>query len=812
MTKNIPAALHPGLPASFGAALRFLRKRAHLTQDELGLAVGYSREQVARLENESRLPDLAVIAATFVPVLFGRGEWDLVEQFLALAGQQRAAVRAAQPAAPAAEARQAPPQPAPPASRPDAARHQPPAPLLPMIGRSAELHRLLAMLQSARLLNIVGAPGIGKTRLALETANAALGLFRDGAAFVSLAALSQPAEIPYAVLNYLSITPAPMQTVEEAVRQYLAPLNLLLVLDNCEHVLDGMHFLDDWLTHAPRLKLLCTSRTSLDLYGEVEYPLAPLPTPDLTQTPDLESWGQSPAMQLLLQRAQAAAPDFNLQPDNLLPLATLCVALDGLPLALELAAARLRDLSPELLAQQLVLRRGPAQLSSTWLQQSKRNIAERHRTLQAAVDWSVRLLPSPVQVIFCRLGVFSDGCSEEAAAAVTGASLEQLTLLARANLIGLHSGRVQILETLRVYALERLMQSADWQPCQGTHAQYYAAFSRLVFKGVQGAEQDVWMRRAILEHENCQSALRWALAQSDGALAVELAGSLWWFWYRRGLFILGRQNLSAALQLPSSDLAARANAFNGLANFCLAQEDFPETLKNHQESLALRHRLEDPAGIAVTLHNLGLTSFMMGDYANALDLLGQSVAVAPEADPTSAWAHMGLISQEMQDLPQARHWLELAYQRSLAGGEGWEQAFVLNYLADVLRETGDLAAAAPLAEESRRIFAALDDSYYLPDAEVTLAQIAFDRGDDQLAWDLSQRTLLQYEARSDWGQAAGVLLLQAELACRQGSLEQAANFLARSLQFRRSIKRAISVREQAHYSALEQRLKMGFGV
>jgi hypothetical protein len=166
----------------------------------------------------------------------------------------------------------------------------------------------------------------------------------------------------------------------------------------------------------------------------------------------------------------------------------------------------------------------------------------------------------------------------------------------------------------------------------------------------------------------------------------------------------------------------------------------------------------------------------------------------------------------MQDLPQARHWLELARQRSLAGGEGWEQAFVLNYLADVLRESGDLAAAAPLAEESRRIFAALDDSYYLPDAEVTLAQIAFDRGDDRLAWELSQRTLLQYEARSDWGQAAGVLLLQAELASRQGSLEQAANLLARSLQFRRSIKRAISLREQAHYSALEQRLKMGFGV
>ena len=469
------------LPDTFGEALRFLRKRARLTQDEMGRAVGYSREQIARLENGSRLPDLAVIAALFVPALFQQSEKHLVEQLLALAGktrqdQQVTITHTRQTRLEVtSETLLAPP----------VSMHLPPAPLLPLIGRTADVTDLLALLQTARLITIAGAPGIGKSRLALEVANQAVLHFADGVAFVPLADVTAAADVPYAVLRTLGITPTPHQTAETAITAYLAPRRLLLVIDNCEHVLEGAPLFADWLAQAPGLKLLCTSRVPLDIYGEHEWPLAPLPVPDLAEPPDIERWGQLPAMQLLISRGRAIDPAFSLTSENILPLATLCVALDGLPLALELAAVQLRELSPHLLAQQLLTLRGHGRLSSSWLRQDKRNIAERHRTLNAAIDWSVRMLPPAQADAFCRLGLFVGGCSEAAAQAVVDATVVDATVvnvttadagpdvlaaLARANLVTRAEGRVTLLETLRAYAIERLAAAGGLAAGQHRHA------------------------------------------------------------------------------------------------------------------------------------------------------------------------------------------------------------------------------------------------------------------------------------------------------------------------------------------------------
>ena len=205
---------------------------------------------------------------------------------------------------------------------------------------------LLAMLDQARLVTMVGAPGIGKSRLALEVANRAGPQFADGVAFIPLADVTAAADVPYAFLRTLGVTPAPHQTSEAAIAAYLAPRRMLLVVDNCEHILESTPLFADWLAAAPGLKLLCTSRVPLDIYGEHEWPLLPLATPDLAEPPDVERWGQLPAIQLLIARGRAIDPTFSLTADNILPLATLCVALDGLPLALELAAVRLREMSP----------------------------------------------------------------------------------------------------------------------------------------------------------------------------------------------------------------------------------------------------------------------------------------------------------------------------------------------------------------------------------------------------------------------------------------------------------------------------------
>lgn len=790
------------LPDTFPDALRFLRKRARLTQDELGRAVGYSREQIARLENGSRLPDLAVIAALFVPALFERHERGLAEQLLALAGRTRRDQQVM--ITHTRETRlevtsEALPAPAAPA-------HRPPAPLLPLIGRAADVAGLLARLGEARLLTIVGAPGVGKSRLALEVANQAAAAFADGAAFVPLADAASASDAPYAVLRTLGLTPAAGQPVEESIAGYLAPRRLLLVLDNCEHVLEAAPLFADWLTGAPGLRMLCTSRVPLDLYGEQEWPLAPLAVPDLAAPPDLARWGQSPAMQLLVARGQAMEPDFALTADNLLPLATLCVALDGLPLALELAAVRLRDLPPAELVQQLLAARGHAHLSSTWLQQTRRNIAERHRTLQAAIDWSVRRLPPAQADAFCRLGVFAGGCSETAAGAVAGAGPGVLAALARANLIARSEGRVTQLETLRAYAVERLAAAGDLAEAQRRHAAHFAAFAGEVFVGLLGDDQAAWMGAALADHDNLLAALRWALAAEDGETATALAGHLWWFWYRRGLFALGRELLAAALRLTTPDRSARARALNGLASIHLALDDPAASLACHEEGLALRRALNDPLGIATALHNMGLAAYVLGDFAQAIAWLHESIAADPTADPAQAWAHIGIIALDMLDLAESRRWLERAYAATQGAPDGWLHAFVACNLADTLWACGERGRARQLAEASLRRFEALGDDHYAPDPRLLLAQIAAAEGDLATAHALAARALAEFEARPDPAAAAGARLLQAELALAQGDADRSAALAAAALAERRSVARPLTPREEARYAAGQRRL------
>ncbi len=792
----------PTLPDSFGPALRFLRKRSRLTQDELGRAVGYSREQIARLENGSRLPDLAVIAALFVPALLLERERALVEQFLALAGQTRRERQIT-----ITHTKETRIQLVQETVTTGAPGHTPPAPLLPLLGRQEEVAALVNRLQTARLITLVGAPGIGKTRLALEVAHAALGQFADGAVFVSLAEAATPDDIPYAVLRQLDISPTPQQTAVAALLAYLTPRSLLLALDNCEHLLESATLFTDWLAQAPRLKLLCTSRTPLDLYGEQEWPLAPLPVPDLAQRPS-PAWADTAAMQLLVARAQAIDPAFALNDDNLLPLATLCAALDGLPLALELAAARLRDHDPANLVQQLLMLRGHNQLSSTWLQQTRRNVAERHRTLHAAIAWSAHLLPAAAQNAFYRLGVFVGGGGAAAAEAIAQADAALLAQLARANLVWVSNGRFHLLETLRAFALEQLAAADQLPGCQQAHAHYYAQFTQELFDGLLGDEQGVWMARALADQDNFLAALRWAVAVRDGETAVALAGNLWWFWYRRSLFALGRELLTAALQLPSTDLSQRARALNGLASFCLELGDYAANLAYHEEGLALRRQLGDRLGISTALHNLGLTAYSMGDYALAAERLTESMTVYPEGNHASELAHLGLIAQETLNLAGARDYLQRAYQTAQETGDSWLHAFVSNYLADVQRELGDLAAAKQLAQESLRIFSELEDSHFLPDAHLTLAQIAMNRGEYETAVSLAALAYAQYAAREDAILMAAALLVQAALTWKMGAYDEARALFARSRTLRHTVKRAISPHEQAQFDALAQLMSL----
>ena len=333
---------------TFSDALRFLRKRAHLTQDELGRSVGYSREQIARLENGSRLPDLAVVAALFIPALDIQHQPDLIQRLLELAGQTRNTSSASQRITVTRTTQTKTQRVLEIVSEQSRSPYTLPSPLFPLIGRTTEIESICSLLLGeARLVTLIGTPGIGKTRLALEIAQTLTSRFTQGSCFAALDSVQNAADVPSAIANALGITPTADQSIESAVRAHLASHEILLVLDNCEHVLESAALFGEWLAAAPRLKLLCTSRIALDLYGEHEWEVSPLALPDLAHLPALEELSRIAAIQLFIARIRTASPAFTLNTDNALSIATLCVALDGLPLALELAAARAREIEPD---------------------------------------------------------------------------------------------------------------------------------------------------------------------------------------------------------------------------------------------------------------------------------------------------------------------------------------------------------------------------------------------------------------------------------------------------------------------------------
>ncbi len=842
------------LPAdSFGAALKFLRKRARLTQDELGRAVGYSREQIARLENGSRLPDLTMLAALFVAALGLQQEPALVAQLLELAGAARQeAAPAETPAritvthhvAQRVEVRQlviepmGGPLPALPTAAPV---HQLPVPLLPLLGRDFELSQACQLLATeARLLTLVGAPGVGKSRLALAIGHQLAPTFAHGAALVLLAGVQNPADLAATVAAALLLTPLATQAPADAVRAYLATRQLLLILDNCEHLLDAMPLLSTWLAAAPNVTLLCTSRIALDLYGEYELAVGPLALPDLAQLPPLVELGQISAVKLFVDRARAVDLTFQLDGENRLAVAGLAVALDGLPLALELAAARTRTLTPQALLQQLMHARQAYQSAGHLLTQNKRDIAAHHRTLQEAIAWSYRLLSPTEQALFMGLGVFWGGCTAEAMAVVAGGDLLTLHGLVAANLVqrgadlstaGAPLPRLLLLETLRTFALEQLAAQDQLSSLQRRHADYFADYAQQIFTEIRGADQTLWLQRARLDHDNFRAALRFALHHEWGEVAVAIAGGLWWFWYRQGLLAEGSQWLAAALGAPCQATEPtllhqqqRARALNGAGSLATEQSRFAEARAYHQEGLTLRRAVEDQAGVADVLHNLGLLARCEGEYGQALTWFeeGRALSVTLTSDPSYLAMddiNLALTAQEMGDLPLAHRWAESAYRAAVTHPDEWVRTYVITVLADILNEVGEWERATALATTASESYQQAGDAQFLPESLLVLAKVAYKRGELDQAQSLCDQTLAAYQTLADNHGIANVRYLQAwltlaraESSAAPGQLSaQAAALYEQSSALRAGVNRHISPREEAEYRQLAAAIKAAGG-
>ena len=515
-------------------------------------------------------------------------------------------------------------------------RNNLPVPPTSFIGRQAELTAVKDLLiRDVRLVTLTGPGGVGKTSLALQVAHelsdtpsaGSAQEFADGIFFISLAPISDLTLIIPTIAQILGVTESPNRLLLDSLKDFLRNKKTLLLLDNFEQIISAAPLLSELLSDCAELRMLVTSRESLRLRGEHEFPLSPLALPD---QPSLEVLSQSPSIALFVQRAQAIQPDFQLTSENAASVAEVCVRLDGLPLALELAAARIKLLPPKAMLEKL-------QVSSLQILTSgARDMPARQQTLRNAVEWSYDLLDANEKRMFRWLAVFVGGCTLEAAQAVVGspASIDVLESLLSKSLLRQTetegAPRLTMLETIREFGLEQLSNAHEMDPARRAHTSYYLSFAEEAEKGLTGAEQKKWLLQLDREQDNLRAALRWAIEHHEVDTAERMAGALQPFWFRRGHWSEGRRWLEDALAMePSSNLnpSIQANALYGAGMLARFQGDFARARILCEQSLALYRALADQTGVLKTLVQLSRISSFQDDKAATNAFLAEAASL-----------------------------------------------------------------------------------------------------------------------------------------------------------------------------------------
>jgi predicted ATPase/transcriptional regulator with XRE-family HTH domain len=694
-------------PASFGALVRQYRQRAALSQAALAERAGLSADAISVIERGKRGAPRAETVA-------------LLARALDLSEQERAAFVAAARLMGGTETVAA-------ISEPDGhSRRMLPAALSSFIGREREVAALctrLAAPATTRLLTLTGAGGMGKTRLALAVAEEVLTAYPDGVCLVELAPLGEPALVPGAVAQALDLCEEPDRTVAETLLDQLRERRLLLVLDNCEHLIDACAALASTLLRGcPALRILATSREALGITGEVVWPVPPLTIPAPVRAGSQVSAAtvyECESVQLLLARARERRPNFGLTEQNAAAVADVVRRLDGLPLAIELAAARLTALSVEQVAARLDDR-------FRLLTGGSRVALPRQQTLRAALDWSHDLLSVPEQALLRRLAAFAAEATLEAVEAVCAGEevaaadvLDLLGGLASKSLVQVWeqdgATRHGLLETVRAYAWEQLAASGETEATALAHVRHYLALAEAAEPRLNGPEQASWLARLEGEHDNLRAALRWAIRHDEAEIALRLAAALWRFWATHGHLREGQDWLAGLLapDAPTVPMVVRARALNAAGNLAQLLSDYARARAWHEEALALRRAMGDRQGISRSLTNLGNVAAEMADYAAAVALFEESVALdralGDRLGMSKPLHNLGRIAYERGDYPGAVALLEeaLAIQRDVGDLVG--VGISLSSLGIVAAARGDPARAEMLYEESLALRRQLGD-------------------------------------------------------------------------------------------------------
>ena len=702
-----------------------------------------------------------------------------------------------------------------------------PAPTTSLVGREREIAAVCQRLlrTDVRLLTLVGSPGIGKTRLSLASASTLLSEFSNGVYFVPLAPVSDPALVANAIAQSLDVQDMGGQSISEILKHYLREKVLLLVLDNFEHLLSAAPLVAELLAAASRLKVLATSREALRVYGEQEYPVPPLALPDPKVSDGVETLREYEAVALFVKRAKAVKPDFDLTPDNALAIVAICARLDGLPLAIELAAARMKLYTPNALF-------GRLHQCLSALTGGARDLPERQQTLRGAIAWSYDLLNEGEKILFARFGVFVGGWSLEAIEAVCSANLSMdvydgLESLLNKSLVQQTEGangkpRFMTLETLREYALEKLAESGEEQAVRQAHAEYFLALAEQAEPELYRADQQRWLNRLEEEYNNLREGLEWFYhnnVESAACFAVSLT-NFWWikgnireraFW----LETLVKECDVLSLASKARILREAGKVARDLGNLSLAH------IRLH-ESLGLCKQLEDGRGIGLTLGHLGWLADLQYDVHAARSFLEESIVILQEHGNKNVLAtaihelatvarhegeyeqarmlyekglmlrrescdvrgianslgSLGLLSLDLGEWSRAEPLLQesLAILRQL--GAKFYVALTLFHLGRVLRHQHEGLKQAVLVEESITLFREMDIKPNLASTIVILADAKIKLGEYRSARLLLEESLSLYQGLEDAFGFAEVVAGYAHLAAAQMQWQRAACLFA----------------------------------
>jgi predicted ATPase/transcriptional regulator with XRE-family HTH domain len=810
---------------SFGLWLRRRRKALDLTQQELAACAGCSDALIRKIEADLRRPSKQVAArlATYLHLTASE-----VKLFIQAARSEVSSNQLPPPTGPGLLAAYSPGGEV--AWNTLTERLRPPdnlpTPLLPLIGRQRELAQLCAMLSRAdvRLLTLSGPGGIGKTRLALQAVmewrdrqlvtlrsqhKSKVGecLNYDGIWFVNLAPISDPSLVATTIAQALGVVETAGKPIEENLRALVHAKRGLLLLDNFEHLLDAAPLLTTLLAAAPRLKAFVTSRTALRLYGEHEFSVPPLAVPAthfrITNAPSVSfELGQSSstakqespsvppsasdlmqydAVKLFVARAKMAKIDFLLTDSNALAVAEICRQVDGLPLAIELAAARIKLFSPKALLARLEQRLYE-------LVGGPRDHPQRQQTLRATIDWSYRLLTADEQRLFRWLGVFRGGCTPGAVEAICvdwpqPAVQDRLFALVEQNLLR-HDEvvdgepRFVMLETLRAYALEQLAASGEQVGVQRRHAEYMLAVAEHAEPALKGSEQTVWLDRLERELENIRAALEWGLAHGEVETSARLAAALVRFWNVRAHHSEGRRRLEAVLarseQVTPAVRAKMLYALGCLVSIEATLESCRRAEPYLAESVASYRALGDWQGLANALFELGaLTNSLVNyaqskDYARAVAYLEESLSLFQALGDRSgsAWALMflGVVADDRHEQARAHARFSESLELMREAGDQWGMAWALMFLGGVVEMEGDYATAQILQEERLAAERALGNAYGVKATLISLGRLAFGQGDATRARRYIEEALDGMRAIGDLDEVVRMLDILGELA------------------------------------------------